>query len=213
MIAPSFSEYLVRHGRLADFGRFRAEPALVCQRGQRVVVRTFRGLELGEILAEAGAEHAPFLPNTTVGALVRLASPEDEAREIALAARGLDLLGRAVQLAEERCLPLAFLDAEILLDGQRGVLHHLTDGTCDPRELVSRLAGEFDLTIELLNLSDPPAEAEEEDHDHAAGCGSCGSEGGSCGSGGCGSCGSKKQTREHFSRLREEMDRRRTPLL
>jgi len=201
------SEYLVRHGRLGDFGRFRAEPALLCVRGERVVVRTHRGLELGEVLGAAGAEHVPFLPNVTVGALVRHATAADLARDGDLAGVAVALLARAAELAATLDLPLEFLDAEVLLDGKRGVLHHLSAGPGDPRDVVSALAREFDLTIELCDLSEVPPEAEPE------GCGSGGC--GSCGSGGgCGSCGSKKkESREHFSRLRDEMERRRVPLL
>lgn len=203
------TEYLVRHGRSGDFGRFRAEPALLCERGQRVVIRTYRGLELGEILSEATAEHAPFLPNTTVGALLRHAGSADETRDQELTERGLQLLLRAGELAPSLGLPLQFLDAEILLDGKLAVLHHLSVSTCDPRELVSTLAREFDLRIELANLTEVPPEPDPAPEE--GGCGSCGS-GGGCGSGGCGSCDSKS-TREHFARLREEMDQRRTSLL
>ena len=195
-------EYLVRYGRLGDFGRFRAEPALPCTRGQRVVVRTHRGLELGEVLQPALAGHAQFLPNTTVGALVRHATPEDESREQAHAERARTLLERAAALTQA----FAFLDAELLLDGQRAVLHHLTLQATDPRELVSTLAREFEVVVELVDLTAPREES---------GCGSCGSGGGcgTCGSGGCGSCGDDSASQEHFAALRDEMDRRRTALL
>lgn len=195
-------EYLVRFGSLGDFGRFRAEPALPCTRGQRVVVRTYRGLELGEVLRPAAEGHAQFLPNTTVGALVRHATAVDEAREQEYAARARTLLDRAAALTEN----FAFLDAELLLDGKRAVLHHLTLRPTDPRDLVSTLAREFDVVVELLDLTAPREES---------GCGSCGSgEGcGSCGSGGCGSCGDDSASQEHFAALRDEMDRRRTSLL
>jgi cell fate regulator YaaT (PSP1 superfamily) len=205
-------EFLVRFGRLGDFGRFRAEPALPCERGQRVVVRTYRGLEIGEVLRPATEGHAHFLPNTTVGALVRHATAEDEVRDSELSVRCQALLTRCSALAVALALPLEFLDVEILLDGKRAVLHHLTLGSADPRELVSTLAREFDLLVELVDLTAPRPEPVEEEH----GCGSCGSSEGGCGScgsgGGCGSCDSRS-TREHFAALREAMERQRTSLL
>jgi cell fate regulator YaaT (PSP1 superfamily) len=204
-------EYLVRFGRLGDFGRFRSEPALPCERGQRVVVRTYRGLEIGEVLRPATEGHAHFLPNTTVGILVRHATSEDEAREGEQVGRSQSILARAGDLVAALKLALVVLDIEMLLDGKRVVLHHLTLGPADPRELVSTLAREFDVTVELADLSAPPETPTPEEEEH--GCGSCGSSGGcgSCGSGGCGSCDSSS-TREQFARLRDEMDRRKSLL-
>ena len=70
-------EYLLSYGRLGDFGRFRAGKPLTCRRGDRAVVRTHRGLEVGEVLREATPVHATFLPNTSVGQLVRLLTPAE----------------------------------------------------------------------------------------------------------------------------------------
>jgi len=200
-----FCEYLVRFGRLGDFGRFRAEPAFPCARGDRVVVRTARGLEVGEVLCDAGEGHIPFLPNSTVGALVRPASITDDARIVETQTVAQAMLARAVELATTLGMPLEFLDAETTLDGRHAILHLLRLGECDVRDLVSALAGEFDRTIELADLGEVPAQAPAEEK----GCGSCGS--GGCGSGGCGSC-SSGETREQFAALREKMEQRH-PLL
>jgi cell fate regulator YaaT (PSP1 superfamily) len=202
-------EYIVGYGLAGDFGRFRAGAPLELGRGDRVVVRSGRGLEVGEVLRPATPRHALFLPNTSVGELLRPAGAEDEAQAAAARERAARVLRRGGELAGALGLPLALLDAEVLLGGDRAVLHLVRWEQADVRELVSGLAREFDLHVELADLSAPA--------DEPAGCGSCGDGGGcgSCGSGGgCGSCGTAapEEVREHFAGLREKMEKR-VPLL
>jgi len=211
-------EYLAGYGTSGDFGRFRAARPLECQRGERVVVQSHRGLELAQVLRPASPRHAQFLPNTSVGRLLRLASVEDERTARQMRERGQHLFARARERVTELGLPLEVLDTEVLLDGQHGVIHHLRWDDCDIRPLVSSLSREFDLHVILADLTRGRASAEpehEEDEEHGCGScssGSCGS--GGCGSGGCGSCGSAKpeEVRAHFAELREQMERR-VPLL
>src|SRR5262245_60924346 len=74
-------EYLLSYGTLGDFGRFCPVVPLTCRRGQRAVARTARGLEIATVLGDARPGHAHFLPNTSVGQLLRLATPDDDATE------------------------------------------------------------------------------------------------------------------------------------
>jgi cell fate regulator YaaT (PSP1 superfamily) len=184
-----------------------------CRRGERVVVRTVRGVEIGTVLREATPRHAGFLPNTTVGPLLRRSTPDDEAAVERQRVRAQELFDRARTLTAELGLALEVLDVELLLDGKNAVLQHLRFGDCDVRELVSTCAREFDVTVQLTDLTRSDVPAAEEEH----GCGSCGSKGGcgSCGSGGCGSCGTaqSEDVRNYFADLRERMERQRVPLL
>ena len=202
-------EYLIGYGLLGDFGRFRTARPLHCERGDAVVVLSVRGLELGHVLCPATPRHAHFLPNTTVGTLLRPATPEDDRAAERLSERGRDVFEEARRRAEELGLPLEIIDAEVLL-GEHAVLHFVRWDECDLRELVSGLSRQFSLHVLLEDLTRPavPVSAEAEH-----GCGSCGS--GGCGSGGCESCGSKTEdARVHFAELREQMVRHnRTPLL
>jgi hypothetical protein len=201
------AEYLVGYGLRGDFGRFRPERPLACPRGARVVVHSPRGVEIGLVLREATPGHARFLPNTTLGRLLRVCGSDDERQARELEERGGRLLARAGALAGEWSLPLEVLDVEVLLDGEHAVLHQVRAAACDVRPLVSTLSREFDLQVSLADLAAPPAE------EH--GCGSCGSGGcGSCGASGCGTCGSAdpREVQEYFAGLRREMDRRQTLL-
>ena len=174
-------EYLLSYGLLGEFGRFRASNPIPCRRGDRAVIRTHRGIEVGQVLCPATPRHARYLPNTTVGQLLRLVTAEDEQKQNQLRQRGLEVLQRAALLADQLQLPLELLDGEMLLDGEHVVLQHLRWGECDVRPLVSTLSREFSLHVLLADLSRPaePALAEEEEENHG-----CGKE--NCGSGGCG---------------------------
>ncbi len=171
-----YREYLVQHGLAGAFGRFRPCYPVRCRRGDRVVVRTSDGLELGSVLCEATQGHAHFLPNTTVGEFVRHATPRDEEAAGRLEALGRELFADARRAADDLELPLEILDAEVLLDGRQARLHYL-GAVCDPRPLMDALAERHRLLVTLHNLAEPA----EEEH------GGCGA--GGCGSGGCGSCG------------------------
>jgi cell fate regulator YaaT (PSP1 superfamily) len=201
-------DYLLGYGVRGDYGRFRATCPLACRRGDRAVVRSRRGLEIAEVLRPTEARHAVFFPNTTVGPLLRLATAADELLETELRQRSQDVVGRASHLADILGLPLEVIDAELLLDRENAIIHHLHWDACDVRPLVSSISREFAVRVELVDLTKVDT--------HEGGCGSCGSGGcGSCGSGGCGTCGSAKvdDVRAYFAGLRDKMEHARTPLL
>ena len=216
-------EYLLSYGLVGDFGRFRAAHPLVCGRGDRAVVRTHRGLEMARVLRAATPRHANYLPNTTVGALLRLAGPEDDGAAEQMRERGRRLFQSGRRLANELHLPLEVIDVEVLLDGEHGVLQLLRFADCDVRPFVSALSIEFKLHILLTDLGRPGASIGEQEEEHAGcgreGCGEGGGEGaggcGSCGTGGCGSCGTTEPVPEKafFAGLRDKMEQRRTTLL
>jgi cell fate regulator YaaT (PSP1 superfamily) len=209
-------EYLLSFGRSGEFGRFRAAVALRPRRGERMVVRGPRGVEIAEVLRPAAPGHAQFLPNTSVGQLLRRLSAEDERNEREMRQRAQRLLERAQELAEELRLPLVLLDVEVLLDGEHALLHHLRQDEADVRPFVSTLSREFSLHLALIDLSAPREAVPEQDGCGRPDCGR-GEDGGcgSCGSGGCDSCGSAKphDAELHFAQLREQMERQRTALL
>src|SRR5262249_24352241 len=207
------------YGLLGDFGRFRPVRPLVGGRGDRVVVRSHRGVELGEVLGPATPRHAHFLPNTSVGALLRLATEEDERAARGQRDRGQEDVDEARRRAEVLGLTLAVLDVEVLLDGDHAVLHLVRWADCDLRDLVSGLSKHFATHVLVQDLTRAGAPEPEEE-----GCGSCGAGGwgrggcgkSGCGTGGCGSCGSagSDDVRAYFAQLREQMlSRTRTHLL
>lgn len=219
------TEYLLTFGSMGEVGRFRPARPVRCRRGEKAVVESCRGLELGEVLCLATPGHARHFVNTSVGKLLRPANADDELLATQMQARAGRLLEDSLQLSTDWGLSLEILDVEVLLDGAHAVLHHLSNSAFDDEPLVRRLSERHAVTLTLHNLAAPPPL----DFHEEAGCGSCGSLGeggcGSCSSGGCGSCAhdsttavrpvaTSNLTPAHFAALRQQMEfHQRTPLL
>src|SRR4051812_18421011 len=77
--------YVVRHGQMRFLGEYTGLPGQEHPRGQRVVVRSDRGTEMGEVLCPATERTAAFLENPVKGEVLRPATAEDLAAEAQLA--------------------------------------------------------------------------------------------------------------------------------
>jgi hypothetical protein len=219
------AEYLVHHGAGGHLGRFRAAAPAAFARGDAVVVRGLRGLELGEVLCAAEGKAA--LPDPYVGDLLRRATADDLAAADRRREFGQRLCADAERLAAERGLPLAVVDLEVLLDGRQAILHVLRLGPCNEGPLLAELGERHGLIVRLFDLTETPAAAPDAaDHLEDLGCGkeNCGSGAGgcdSCGSGGsahggCSSCssGAADELANYFAGLRAQMEQhQRVPLV
>jgi hypothetical protein len=212
--------YLVQYGRSAYVGRFTTAAGLTPSRGDRVVVRTPRGVELGEVLCGADERFAGGLDPAAGGEMLRSARPDDLSDAESRESVGLSLLAEA----EGSGLPVSFLDAEVTLDGSAAVLHALPWGPCDADPVLADLSARFGLAVRLLDVSrtptvtDPPEKAVTcgKPDCGSGSCSSCGT-GGGCSTGGCsrGSVKTADDLTSYFADLRrrmEEQTRGRTPL-
>jgi hypothetical protein len=203
--------YLVQYGRSAYVGRFTIAGGFTLSRGDRVVVRTPRGVELGEVLCGTDERFAGGLDPAAGGVLLRSAGPDDlsgaESREL----MGLSLLAAA----EGSGLPIAFLDVEVTLDGSAAVLHALPWGPCDADPVLADLSARFGLAVRLLDVSrtptakDPPEKAATcgKPDCGSGNCSSCGT-GGGCSTGSCsrGSVKTADELTSYFADLRRKME-------
>jgi len=201
------SEYLVSHGCTGELGRFRAAGTEAFRRGVHVVVRSQRGLELGEVLCPCTPRHVRSMPDAFVGELLRPATAEDETIAAGLFDRTQQLFEDGRRLTAELNLPLEIFDVEVALDGHQVTLFYVRWQECDERPLVRALSQKYEALVALRDLGLPAG---------ATGCGrpNCGSkEGGctTCGTGGCSSCGKTmgKDVKEYFAGLRQKMEERR----
>jgi hypothetical protein len=217
-------EYLVSYGTSGEFSRFRPTVRRDYSRGDRVVVRSPQGTEIGEVLCRAKSDHARFLSRTAQGELLRLATADDERA----AERCRDRAGRiaddARRLSGELGLPIEVLDVEVALDGGQAIINHLRQEECDYRPLVSALSRLHDVLVIMQNLALPAGLGNEDVGCGKPGCGQ--GQGGcsSCQSGGCGTAGGcasgcgagiqKDDVALFLAGLRRQMENRaRTPLL
>ncbi|OWK34827.1 hypothetical protein [Fimbriiglobus ruber] len=220
------TDYLVQYGRLAHVGQF-ASSGDDLARGERVVVRTPRGVEIGDVLCPVADKYAGLLAPSAGGEILRSAAGEDEQRSAGWDNTGQAVIATAEEWAAESGLPLTFLDAEIMLDGSAAVLHVVPWDECDADPLFTDLSVRFGMAVRALDVSrtplakDPPAPTgscgKPGCGTTGGGCSSCGTKsGGGCSTGSC-SSGAVKSADElsvYFAGLRKQMEARteRTPL-
>ena len=183
--------YLIRYGLARAVARFAVDPDEATlslaegplDRGIQVVVRTHRGVELGEVLGEAPVA---FEAEGPVAPLLRVASLDDLEQARAAGKRRAADFEACQAVFGEGIWPLELIDAEPLLDEGRTVLHYLGPHRRDAAGLVAIFRDRCGLDIVLEpvgpDIADEEVEAEVEPAADDHSCGSCGS-----GSGGCGS--------------------------
>jgi cell fate regulator YaaT (PSP1 superfamily) len=175
----SNASYLLNYGKSAEFGSFESILEQAWSRGDRVVIQSPRGLELGTILRIAPSAQAgiPNLPNS--GSILRAPTSEDEAKHSHFHSRSQELFADGRSLVQSLDLPMELVDTEILLDGRQAYLHYLSRSEFDARGLIEQLSDRYTLLVRMHNLI-------QEIHEEG-GCSSCGS---NSDSGGCGRCSS-----------------------
>ena len=169
-------QHWVRVGLLGSVGRFAATDAQRYTRGTRVVCRTDRGLEVGEVLAASESDERSDSP----GLLLRRVSVEDDLL-LARLERNRDEAYRACeQRLAERGIPAVLVDVEHLFDGQSLLFYFLGETSPELDALTAELAEVYEAQVQFRKFTDTLI----------AGCGpNCGTEeGGGCGTGGCSTC-------------------------
>jgi cell fate regulator YaaT (PSP1 superfamily) len=170
-------QHFVRVGLLGSVGRFAAADRQRYARGTRVVCRTPRGLEVGEILSPANVD----TEQPADGALLRRVTVEDDLLLARLEKnRGEAYHACASRLAEAGS-PAVLLDVEHLFDGQSLYFYFLGQPTPELDTLTADLAAVYEAKANIAKFAETLT----------AGCGPhCGTEeGGGCGTtGGCSTC-------------------------
>lgn len=204
-------DVLVQFGVSGFVGRFRSAEAV--SRGETVVVRSPRGVELGTVLGDVVDRFANQLDESAGGELLRPATDID----LIDAASARELGSRLLAAAEGAEQPVAFLDAEVTLDRRGAVLHVLPFADCDLGPFLAELSDRFGMAVRLLDLRGTPTVSDPPEPKTSCGpdCGTkdCSSGGCGTGKGGCstGSCskGKVKSAAEltaYFADLRRQME-------
>jgi cell fate regulator YaaT (PSP1 superfamily) len=119
--------------------------------GDRVLVETVRGIEMGHIAM--GAKDVPesklVLPLKRV---LRVATPEDAVAEEAGKKKAQEAIAVAKTKIDDHNLEMHVVDAEYTFDGSRVVLYFTADGRVDFRELVKDLASALRTRVELRQI-------------------------------------------------------------
>lgn len=162
---------VVRFGYLKLIGEFPYYGGVTPGCGSKIVVRTHRGVEIGEMLTStcpnagcsksvtrkemleyienSGGKDYPFF---TDGKALRVATIEDLNHQAQLDAGKLELVKAARRRVEEFGLPMRIIEAEPILGGERLTFYFTSEDRVDFRDLVRVLAEDHKTRIELRQV-------------------------------------------------------------
>jgi len=160
---------LVRYGKMGNVGQFRHSERDIPASTTHVVVKTERGMEIGEIVSpfchKRGSctisnekmdkyyqESGPNYPISRHGTVVRFASDMDLKDQRHLDADIKEKLDFCKQLIKKMNLPMHLIDAEHLFGGERMIFYFMAEGRVDFRELVKELAHQYQTRIEMRQV-------------------------------------------------------------
>ena len=146
------ANYIVRYGAMRVLGIFVPTGDQSYARGARVIVRTDRGLEAGEVLCEVNPEpptpgEAPKPPQ-----ILRAMTPDDANELSRMHAQEREEFQTCLKCIRTLGLEMELVDVEHVFGGERVIVYYLAEGRVDFRELVKMLAGEFQTRIEMRQI-------------------------------------------------------------
>lgn len=145
-------KYIVRHGIMRFLGEFEPVAETPYRRGNDVVIRTERGLELGHILCDANPRAVEMLTEPTRGQILRPLTGDDQQQIGRLREREHVEFDTCARYIDQRRLQMELVDVEHLFGGERIVFYFLAEKRVDFRELVKDLAREYQTRIELRQI-------------------------------------------------------------
>jgi hypothetical protein len=140
--------HLVRIGKHGRVGRFSAVDAARYARGAEVVVRTARGLELGQVLAPPAGESPPGLGD---GSLLRAVTSADRMLAARLDQHAPAAFSAVAARLAELNSSAVLLDVEPLFDGRTLVFHFLGDV---PAQVEAELADAYESVAQIRRFAE-----------------------------------------------------------
>ena len=167
--AKNTKQMLVRYGRMAQMGWFEHNESQIPKLNTKVVIKTERGMELGEVVGVQNYRAGQFRstpeeveayygnlgsssPVGPSGAFVRFATHEDIREQEHLVKSEVEEIACCEKYIKEFKLPMQIIEAEHLFGGERIVYYFTSECRVDFRELVKTLAREYQTRIELRQI-------------------------------------------------------------
>ena len=146
------SKYIVRYGILRSLGVMTVRNETAYRRGMAVIVRTERGLEVGQVLCAATDDALSELDQSPTGQIVREVSGDDANEINHIDGSRNSKLAACQNCIDALALNMKLVDIEQLFGGERLVVYYLAEDRVDFRELVKQLASEFQTRIEMKQI-------------------------------------------------------------
>ncbi len=136
-MATGNPNHFVRVSSLGQIGRFAAVAPIHVPRGGRVVCRTRRGLEVGEVVAH---DRRSDDQSPVDGTLLRPMSPQDELLLQRLERNREAAFAKCQRLVRERQMSAILVDVELLFDGEAIYFYFLGELPASDSQIVEQLA-------------------------------------------------------------------------
>ncbi len=146
------AKYVVRYGAMRALGVLSVRGNDKLTRGNKVVARTDRGLEAGEVLCEASDDAIQHLDRPSLGQVLRRMTAEDLNEWAHIQAQARDEFETCQRYVTSLGLQMELVDLEHVFGGERIVVYYLSEDRVDFRELVRKLAAEFQTRIEMRQI-------------------------------------------------------------
>ncbi len=149
---PTQPTFVVRFGQMRHLGECGDGNGRVYNRGDRVVIRSDRGTEIGEVLCLATDRTAQFLPNPAPGLILREATAADLDSEARLVERARQGMAACREFVAQRRLQMDLVDVEAIFGDERMVFYYVSEKRVDFRDLVKDLARTLQTRIEMRQI-------------------------------------------------------------
>jgi cell fate regulator YaaT (PSP1 superfamily) len=149
---PQLPKYIVRYGLMRSIGVMTSRNDDQYRRSNEVIVRSDRGVEVGQVLCEATDDALSHLDQPPTGSIVRLVSSDDAESINAIDSDRFNKIETCKKQIAALNLDMKLVDVETLLGGERIVVFYLADERVDFRQLVKTLASDFKTRIEMRQI-------------------------------------------------------------
>ncbi len=161
---------LVRYGRMDTLAWFEHHETQIPKVPTRVVVKTDKGLELGHLVGRfcsyksgqfrlSQDQVKKYFDDSQIdfsgkpaGKVIRYATAEDISEERHLRKIVEEEIKCCKRFIEELGLPMKIVDAEHIFGGERIIFYFASDGRVDFRDLVKKIAHEYQSRIEMRQV-------------------------------------------------------------
>jgi cell fate regulator YaaT (PSP1 superfamily) len=166
---------------MGQVSRFGATEGQRYARGSRVVCRTERGLEIGEVLSPVD-DNSDNFRGATPGSILRRVTVEDDLLLARLEKNREQAFRDCETLLAQHQVPATLAEVELLFDGQSLLFYFLGETTPEVDTLTAELAKTYAATVQFHQFADLLTQG------CGPGCGTPEAEGGACGTGPGGGC-------------------------
>jgi len=161
---------IVRRGRMNDIGFFEHSETRIPRLAAPVVIKTEKGLEIGEIVGKYTpykGGHFRYTPQqisqyykdseidfemVPAGKFARYATPEDLSEDRHLKSMAAEEIQCCRRFIDELGLKMKIIDVEHIFGGERIIFYFMADSRVDFRELVKKIAHEYQTRIEMRQI-------------------------------------------------------------